>query len=91
MASDPKLAALLLPPPASAPQKAKLVLAQGNPHLESHRRRQSSLMPSHDTFPDQALNLPGQLVAGMEHEKQLADVLYGKWVDGLKNRWPAIS
>jgi serine/threonine-protein kinase 24/25/MST4 len=36
------------------------------------------------------LQLPGQLVPGMEHTKQLADALYGKWAEGLKNRWPNV-
>ena len=69
-------------------QKPKLVLAQNNPHLKSHRRRQSSLLPVDDVWTDKPLQLPGQLVDGMDHTKQLADVLYGKWAEGLKNRWP---
>ena len=44
-----------------------------------------------EAFAEKELNLPGQLVPGLEHTKQLADALYGKWVDGLKNRWPVIS
>lgn len=66
----------------------KLVLAQNNPHLKSHRRRQSSMIPDGE---EKLRNLPGQSVPGMEHTKQLADVLYGRWADGLRNRWPAIS
>lgn len=27
---------------------------------------------------------------GMEHCKQLSDVLYGRWVDGLRLRWPGV-
>lgn len=27
---------------------------------------------------------------GMEHVKQLSDVLYGRWVDGLRLRWPNV-
>jgi serine/threonine-protein kinase 24/25/MST4 len=48
-------------------------------------------MPSPDPFTEKLPNLPGQLVPGMEHTKQLADVLYSKWVGGLKNRWPVVS
>jgi serine/threonine-protein kinase 24/25/MST4 len=34
---------------------------------------------------------PGQEArAGMEHCKQLSDVLYSRWVDGLRIRWPAV-
>ena len=85
--SDPKLSSLLPASQPSTPQKPKLVLAQNNPHLKSHRRRQSSIMPMQDSSTEIQLNLPGQSVPGMEHTKQLADVLYGKWADGLKNRW----
>ena len=48
-------------------------------------------MPSSDAVSEKLPDLPGQLVPGMEHTKQLADVLYGKWVSGLKNRWPVVS
>ena len=93
--SDPKLSALIHSPPTttspSTPQKPKLVLAQNNPHLKSHRRRQSSILSTTNiAFSEKLLDLPGQITPGMEHTKQLADALYGKWVDGLKNRWPAI-
>lgn len=77
--------------PQGTPKKAptKLVLAQSNPHLQSHRRRQSSMHPDGE-YREKLTNLPGQVVPGMEHTKQLADVLYGRWSDGLRNRWPAV-
>lgn len=88
----------LLPPPASPPPSSqpsgtampKLVLAQNNPHLKSHKRRQS-LMPTEDTWTEKQKDLPGKAIPGMKHTKQLADVLYGKWADGLKNRWPNVG
>lgn len=96
MQSDPKLASLISSSkgslrdgtPHGTPRKtaAKLVLAQSNPHLQSHRRRQVSTVPDGEKL----LNLPGQVIPGMEHTKQLADVLYGRWADGLRNKWPAI-
>jgi serine/threonine-protein kinase 24/25/MST4 len=95
---DSKLSVALSPQKASSkdgtpqgtPQKSptKLVMAQSNPHLKSHRRRQSSMLP--DEHKEKLDNLPGQAVPGMEHTKQLADVLYGRWADGLRNRWPAV-
>ncbi|KAK3171413.1 hypothetical protein OEA41_003497 [Lepraria neglecta] len=88
--NDPKLSSLLPPSQPVTPQKPKLVLAQNNPHLKSHRRRQSSLLHTEDVWADKQLQLPGQLVPGMEHTKQLADVLYSKWAEGLKNRWPNV-
>jgi serine/threonine-protein kinase 24/25/MST4 len=100
VASDPKLAMSLLPPsgnasrdatPQGTPQKAKFVLAQNNPHLKSHRRRQSAQIDGAEAWKEKMPNLPGQTVPGMEHTKQLADVLYGRWSAGLANRWPAIQ
>jgi serine/threonine-protein kinase 24/25/MST4 len=97
--NDSKLSAVLSPSKAStrdgtpqtSPQKPgqKLVLAQNNPHLKSHRQRQSSMMPDSD-IREKISNLPGQVIPGMEHTKQLADVLYGRWADGLRNKWPAV-
>ncbi|GKZ23500.1 hypothetical protein AbraIFM66951_008536 [Aspergillus brasiliensis] len=88
---DPKLASLVPPaPPAESPQRPRLVLAQNNPHLKSHRRRQSAAVSESNLQPAQLANLPGQQVPGMEHTKQLSDVLYQRWSEGLRNRWPGI-
>jgi hypothetical protein len=90
---DSKLNCLLpAPSPSESPQKPKLVLAQNNPHLKSHRRRQSVQVAELDmnVHTTQLSNLPGQYVPGMEHTKQLADVLYQRWSEGLQNRWPAV-
>ncbi|POS85767.1 Pkinase-domain-containing protein [Erysiphe pulchra] len=73
--------------PVKAP--TKLVMAQNNPHLKSHRRRHSHIL-SDPGLKEKLTNLPGQVVPGMEHTKQLADVLYSRWADGLRNRWPAL-
>jgi serine/threonine-protein kinase 24/25/MST4 len=90
---DPKLATLISKSydgtPQGTPQKQKLILAQNNPHLKSHRRRQSAQVQE-DIWKEKMLNLPGQVIPGMEHTKQLADVLYGRWSGGLANRWPAV-
>ncbi|KAI4263150.1 MAG: hypothetical protein L6R42_001690 [Xanthoria sp. 1 TBL-2021] len=89
--SDSKLSTLVLSQPLNPSASPKLLLAQSNPHLKSHRRRQSSLIPSDNGAAGKSMNLPGQMIPGMEHTKQLADVLYGKWAEGLMNRWPALS
>lgn len=67
----------------------KLARAHNNPRLESHRRRQTSIL-SESNFKEKLSNLPGQIVPGMEHTTQLADVLYSRWADGLRSRWPAL-
>lgn len=97
---EPKLASHISPSkslvlrdgtPQGSPQKAangKLIMATSNPHLKSHRRRQSSAMP--EVEPKEKLNLPGQIVPGMEHSKQLADVLYARWADGLGKKFPVV-
>ncbi|KAJ9303205.1 hypothetical protein DTO271G3_579 [Paecilomyces variotii] len=88
---DAKLSAALLPEaPPTAPQKPRLVLAQNNPHLKSHRRRQSAQVHAEVEWQGQSPNLPGQHVPGMEHTQQLADVLYQRWTEGLRIRWPAV-
>lgn len=73
-----------------SPSRPKLVLAQNNPHLKSHRRRQSEQTHADDHWQGAGLNLPGQQVLGMEHTKQLADVLYDRWTAGLRSRWRAV-
>ncbi|KAJ5134789.1 hypothetical protein N7526_006154 [Penicillium atrosanguineum] len=84
--SDPRLNSMIpTSPQPDSPGRPRLVLAQNNPHLKSHRRRQSSVAEPNPPSP--LSNMPGQNVAGMEHTKQLSDVLYSRWADGLRNRW----
>ncbi|KAL2821814.1 hypothetical protein BDW59DRAFT_174023 [Aspergillus cavernicola] len=87
--SDSKLSALVpQAPPPESPQKPRLVLAQNNPHLKSHRRRQSTAIEPN--LQPQVPSPPAQPAAGMEHIKQLSDVLYQRWSEGLRNRWPGV-
>ncbi|KAL2354660.1 kinase-like domain-containing protein [Cryomyces antarcticus] len=91
--------------PTGPASPAKLVLAQNNPHLRSHRRKQSPQIvrdasgenrreanreQQRQRDEDRRLEekLPGREVPGMEHAKNLADVLYGRWSEGLRSRWP---
>lgn len=87
---------------------AKLVLAQNNPHLKSHRRRQSALIESRSRQASGAGSdwstssprseekellklMPGRPGnGGLEHTRQLADVLFDRWCEGLKVRWPNV-
>ena len=82
---------------------ARLVLAQNNPHLKSHHRRRQSAQTSSRASSGESwvasprseerelLKLmPGHAKPGMEHTKNLADVLFDRWCDGLKMRWPAV-
>ena len=76
----------------------KLVLAQNNPHLKSHRRRQSAFVGGEKIFGSvfddgrgwglEEEKLPGHVEKGMEQQGLLADILYGQWMQGLKSRWP---
>ncbi|KAL8835683.1 MAG: hypothetical protein Q9170_003222 [Blastenia crenularia] len=88
--SDPTLSKILAHSSPNLPPSPRLILAQSNPHLKSHQRRQSSLVPSSDSWTGRSMRLPGQTSPGMEHTKQLADVLYSKWAEGLMTRWPAL-
>ncbi|KAG6017660.1 hypothetical protein E4U54_005468 [Claviceps lovelessii] len=85
-----------VPPPVSP---TKLVLSSNNPHLKSHRRRLTdSPRPSSrdkdlnkDRSPVFEEKYPGrEPINGMEHCKQLSDVLYQRWSDNLRIRWPAV-
>ena len=75
----------------------KLVLAQNNPHLKSHRRRQSAFVVGEKSYGNDSLpivdekKLPGHVEEGMEQQGLLADILYGQWMSGLRNRWPVAS
>lgn len=78
----------------------RLVLSNNNPHLKSHKRRQSSFMPAtQDPLGvgsglgrKGALDdLPGESIPGLEHTKQLADDLYSGWIKGLVQRWPQVG
>ncbi|KAJ4145415.1 hypothetical protein LMH87_004267 [Akanthomyces muscarius] len=77
----------------------KLILSSNNPHLKSHRRRQAdSPTPSklnEKSFEGERSIVDekypgGEARPGMEHCKQLADVLYNRWSDGLRIRWPQV-
>ncbi|KAJ5191857.1 uncharacterized protein N7498_010842 [Penicillium cinerascens] len=84
--ADPRLNTMIpTSPQPDSPGRPRLVLAQNNPHLKSHRRRQSSVAEPNPPSP--LSNMPGQNPAGMEHTKQLSDVLYQRWAEGLRNRW----
>ncbi|KAI1375183.1 Pkinase-domain-containing protein [Hypoxylon crocopeplum] len=82
----------------------KLVLASNNPHLKSHRRRQESVAVNGAGSPEKVSRLEidpekaamqakypdRETQPGMEHCRQLSNVLYGRWVDGLRLRWPGV-
>lgn len=79
----------------NSPSKARLVLAKNNPHLKSHKRRQSAIgdadfkkVSRKDEEHIDPTRLPGYVIPGMEQNNGLAEVLYGRWMEGLKSRWP---
>lgn len=74
--------------PASV-SPTKLVLDSNNPHLKSHRRRQGeSPKPDYEKSTLEAKYPGREPRSGMEHCKQLSDVLYNRWSEGLRIRWP---
>ncbi|CAG8900545.1 unnamed protein product [Penicillium egyptiacum] len=82
--ADSRLSTLLPSTQPDSPSRPRLVLAQNNPHLKSHRRRQSYVP---EPQPQSPPSVPAQAAPGMEHTKQLSDVLYQRWSEGLRNRW----
>ncbi|OQD71636.1 hypothetical protein PENPOL_c001G03487 [Penicillium polonicum] len=85
--ADSRLSTLLPSTQPDSPSRPRLVLAQNNPHLKSHRRRQSYVP---EPQPQSPPSVPAQAPPGMEHTKQLSDVLYQRWSEGLRNRWGGI-
>ncbi len=75
---------------------AKLVLAQNDSHLKSHRRRQSAFVTGEKMYNGYTPSiidekkLPGHVDPGMEQQGLLADILYGQWMQGLRTRWPIV-
>lgn len=70
----------------------KLVLNPQNPHLKKMRSSQALDAQREKEKPGSTLldeKMPGRPAeAGMEHVGMLGDVLYGRWTEGLKGRWP---
>ncbi|KAL1877618.1 hypothetical protein VTK73DRAFT_8442 [Phialemonium thermophilum] len=93
------------PAPGSA-SPTKLILSTANPHLRSHRRRQSYLAQGETNGSGRSIDrerdrekaeveiklLPSRDVTpGMEHCKQLSELLYARWVEGLRHRWGGVA
>ena len=90
--------------PPSSPSKgsgspSKLVLNPQNPHLKkmrsSQQLHQAQQQQQKAASPEKGKmeweeKMPGARPAeqGMEHVGMLADVLYGRWTEGLRARWP---
>ena len=78
----------------SSPSKGspgKLVLNPQNPHLKKMRSNQQlNAEKEKSAAAATALDekMPGRVEPGMEHVGMLSDVLYGRWTEGLKARWP---
>lgn len=80
----------------------KLVLAQNNPHLKSHRRRQSAQVASRESSQVWSPVKPtkdaveGELDKLMKKSSALPHIsameagMYERWLDGLRVRWPAL-
>ncbi|GAB7340340.1 hypothetical protein MBLNU457_6789t2 [Dothideomycetes sp. NU457] len=73
--------------PSSSP--LKLTIAPQNPHLKTLRKKQSLLLEE-KLAQDKRLEekMPGRVEPDQEHVGMLADVLYNRWTDGLRSRWP---
>jgi serine/threonine-protein kinase 24/25/MST4 len=77
--------------PPSSP--SKLVLNPQNPHLKKMRSNQQLQTEREKAALSEKAALEEKMAGaivepGMEHTSMLADVLYGRWTDGLKARWP---
>ena len=59
-----------------------------NPHLKKMRSNQALNSEKEKALSALDEKMPGKVEPGMEHVSLLSDVLYGRWTDGLKARWP---
>ena len=66
----------------------KLVMNPQNPHLKKMRSNQALNVEKEKALSALDEKMPGKVEPGMEHVGLLSDVLYGRWTDGLKVRWP---
>ena len=66
----------------------KLVLNPQNPHLKKMRSNQALNAEKEKALAALDEKMPGKVEPGMEHVGMLSDVLYGRWTEGLKARWP---
>jgi serine/threonine-protein kinase 24/25/MST4 len=66
----------------------KLVMNPLNPHLKKMRSNQALNAEKEKELSALDEKMPGKVEPGMEHVGLLSDVLYGRWTDGLKVRWP---
>jgi len=64
----------------------KLVLNPQNPHLKKMRSSQQLQAEREKAALEE--KMPGKAEPGMEHVGMLGDVLYGRWTEGLRARWP---
>lgn len=80
----------------------KLVLAQNNPHLKSHRRCQSTQVSSRDSSEVWSPKLSSKEVeekeldrlikesSGLAHVSAMESCMYDRWLEGLRVRWPGL-
>jgi serine/threonine-protein kinase 24/25/MST4 len=71
----------------------KLVLNPQNPHLKKMRSSQQLQADRERAAMEEKARMEermpgGKVEPGMEHLGLLSEVLYGRWTDGLKVRWP---
>jgi serine/threonine-protein kinase 24/25/MST4 len=64
----------------------KLVLNPQNPHLRKMRSNQQLKAEQEKAAIDEKMG--GKAEPGLEHVGVLSDVLYGRWTEGLRVRWP---
>lgn len=74
--------------PSKGQSPGRLVLNPQNPHLKKMRSNQQLNTEREKALSSLDEKMPGKVEPGMEHVSFLSDVLYGRWAEGLKARWP---
>lgn len=79
----------------------KLVMAPNNPHLQSHRRRQSAQVGSRESsqvwsprtskgVEEKELDKLMKRSSALPNVTAMESSMYERWLDGLRVRWPAL-
>ena len=74
--------------PSKGQSPGRLVLNPQNPHLKKMRSNQQINAEKDKAMASLDEKMPGRVEPGMEHVSMLGEVLYGRWTEGLRARWP---
>ncbi|KAI9696646.1 MAG: hypothetical protein M1820_008095 [Bogoriella megaspora] len=70
-----------------SPLKSQNIVDNDEGGVKLERKKSQTGMRVDDGMQEK---FPGQVVPGLDHVKALGDALYGRWAEGLKERWSVV-